>query len=146
MEVRFQLAMLVSVWMKLNRHVDHLSLTSLQAKGRKHWEKWRVGSFFGKNSTSCFQAGRQGNLLLREEIHHLRGHHHLRVHRIHQETIVHPFLRGIAARLHLHLQRLRLRPLNQREESGRITLLRRGRPDAENDKIPSQEYRRLLPS
>ena len=39
MLVRFQLAMPVSVWMKLYRDLRHLSLTILEVTMRRHWDK-----------------------------------------------------------------------------------------------------------
>lgn len=149
MEVRFQLAMLVSVWMKFYLCVSHYSLTSLEVKGRRHWEKSRVASFFGKKNTSSFQARHQGHLLHRETIHHLQGNRLLPVHRLLQVHLqVHRLLPVIVqsmtpTRVHLNL-RSRLHPL--RAKSGRISPLRRAITDAQSDSCrPSQEYRRFLP-
>jgi hypothetical protein len=108
--------MLVSVWMKFNRNFVHWSLTSQEVKGKRHWEKSQVASFYGTIKTSCFQ----GHHLLRLAIHHRQGHrllwlaiHHLQVN---------PSLRGTAIRVHLDLRCLSklCRPLSPTGKSGRV--------------------------
>ena len=45
--MRFQMAMLVSAWIKLNPDFNHSTLTSLEMMMRGNWEMSRVDSFYG---------------------------------------------------------------------------------------------------
>ena len=70
----FQLARLVSGWMKLCHYMLIWTLTFLEVTARRHWEKSRRVSLSGTRKTSCFQTWRQGHRLLRVAVPHLKIH------------------------------------------------------------------------
>ena len=144
--MRFQMAMVVSAWIKFYPDMNQWSLKFLELMMRGHWETSGVVSFYGARNTSCFQARCQGDQRL-----HRVDIHHLQVHMMTRGTTttarVHLDLRRHITRLLSRLRRLRrLRSLRLRAKRGSALLRFRWVTDTDHDRSPSQKYRRLLPS
>lgn len=144
--MRFQMAMVVSAWIKFYPDMNQWSLKFLELMMRGHWETSGVVSFYGARNTSCFLARRQGHhRLLRVAIHHLQVH--MMTRGTTTTTRVHLDLHRRITRLLSRLRRLcRLCSLRLRAKRGSAPLRFRWVTDTDPDRSPSQKYRRLLPS